>query len=794
MLKKIIFAILFLLPVSTLGQTAALPIYACTLPGTQATVSGLKSTNYQQGIIPSCLITVYLTGTTTLATTTPQSPFTANTNGSIPPIYAAINQGYDVVLSGGIAPNTYPAPVTLTGLYPGQSITSCGAITPCTIAQGGTGATTAAGAWTNVFSGAGIASNCALIQNVSGALTCSATTAAGAWANITNGAQTGAGTSQVNILPGAIAPANGEIIESAVGLSSSTGGGTDTTAVVQGYLNRANTGTARVRVNISGIHLVSASLQMYSNTTIHCEEGGGFYLANGTNAPILTNAHQTAGSIVDSYITVEGPCQFYGNYAGQSGLPYPNVGIGFYGVDHLTLNGFTMNNSKGFAVHVVNVTSPLIEHITVNNCTAAPYGQDGIHVNGPANNTTIDDIKGCTGDDFVALNADDTAAVEALGPGGLGGVIDTASVTNLQPNNAVSVIRLLSGTHLINHIVVSDVKGTARGVVLDTLPFGLGPGNYGSVLFNGVNVSQVGTPVYDTKWATFGGVFQSLKLDNITTPNPGVLNPIIYFDSTSNYSDFEIHHWLLTEDVTSTSSNNLLVFNDGGFLSTAVIDVGAWLKANTLTQTGALFNQQSGAGVRNLTISNNITQRFINVVSLESGTYITTLNFNNNQDYDRLTPASNPSINVLPGATVSNIFVCNPGGNSAFSIGGGGTIGTTVSCLTSKNFTQGLTFTSVGSGLSTPNCASASCTSLDGLVYFASTTFSTGAMFNVVWPTTVDIPIGCNVGQQNSATYWGFYLNNTPSKTGFGVSVVNTLASAPGTLYLSYRCWYPDGE
>jgi hypothetical protein len=103
-----------------------------------------------QGIIPSCTVTVYLTGSTTLATTSPQSPFTANMNGSIPPIYAAINQGYDVVLSGGIAPNTYPAPVTLTGLYPGQSITSCGAITPCTIAQGGTGATTAAGALANL--------------------------------------------------------------------------------------------------------------------------------------------------------------------------------------------------------------------------------------------------------------------------------------------------------------------------------------------------------------------------------------------------------------------------------------------------------------------------------------------------------------------------------------------------------------------------------------------------------------------------------------------------------------------
>ena len=101
------------------AQTAVLPIYACTLPGTQALVSNLKSTNYQMGVIPSCTVKVYLTGTTTIATTTPQSPFTANTNGSIPPIYAPTSTCYDVVLSGGIAPNNYPTPVTLTDVCPG---------------------------------------------------------------------------------------------------------------------------------------------------------------------------------------------------------------------------------------------------------------------------------------------------------------------------------------------------------------------------------------------------------------------------------------------------------------------------------------------------------------------------------------------------------------------------------------------------------------------------------------------------------------------------------------------------
>jgi hypothetical protein len=156
MFKRIAWFFLFAAtPVLTHAQTAVLPIYACTLPGTQAQVSGLKSSNYQMGVIPSCTVTVYLTGTQTLATTTPQSPFTANTNGSIPPIYAPLSQAYDVVLSGGYPPNAYTAPVTLTDVTPG--IAGFGCISGNTIANGCTGATTVQGAATNIVNGNSIA-------------------------------------------------------------------------------------------------------------------------------------------------------------------------------------------------------------------------------------------------------------------------------------------------------------------------------------------------------------------------------------------------------------------------------------------------------------------------------------------------------------------------------------------------------------------------------------------------------------------------------------------------------------
>lgn len=122
----------------------------CYLGGTKAITSGLLSTNYQQGIIPACTVTVYVSGTQTKATiyasasgTTLTNPFTANTAGSVDPggwiFWAAVNTAYDVVMSGGgsnpnctTAPNCYTSPVTIAGVYPGfQFSGGGGSVTPC---------------------------------------------------------------------------------------------------------------------------------------------------------------------------------------------------------------------------------------------------------------------------------------------------------------------------------------------------------------------------------------------------------------------------------------------------------------------------------------------------------------------------------------------------------------------------------------------------------------------------------------------------------------------------------------
>lgn len=131
------------------AQTGAVNGY-CTLGGAHTTVSGLASANFHQGIIPKCTVTVYLTGTTTPATLYSNqfnaplaNPFTANADGSWL-FFMAMGQGVDVQMSGGVGPNTYPAPVAYTDVLVGSTTANVySAIGVLPVSNGGTGSATA---------------------------------------------------------------------------------------------------------------------------------------------------------------------------------------------------------------------------------------------------------------------------------------------------------------------------------------------------------------------------------------------------------------------------------------------------------------------------------------------------------------------------------------------------------------------------------------------------------------------------------------------------------------------------
>lgn len=97
---------------------------ACTYGGQNVITSGLMSTTLVAASYPLCTVSVYFTGTTTLATiytngsSAPLSnPFTGTSSGSWL-FYATPGVGYDIVMSGG-TPNSFPSPSTLTDVFAG---------------------------------------------------------------------------------------------------------------------------------------------------------------------------------------------------------------------------------------------------------------------------------------------------------------------------------------------------------------------------------------------------------------------------------------------------------------------------------------------------------------------------------------------------------------------------------------------------------------------------------------------------------------------------------------------------
>ncbi len=92
----------------------------------QVTTSGLTSSTTVQGSYPQCTVTVFVHGGTTMATiysdstgTVLANPFTSDTNGQI--IWYAAPGRYDMQMSAGLTPNTFPVPVTIEDITLGDA-------------------------------------------------------------------------------------------------------------------------------------------------------------------------------------------------------------------------------------------------------------------------------------------------------------------------------------------------------------------------------------------------------------------------------------------------------------------------------------------------------------------------------------------------------------------------------------------------------------------------------------------------------------------------------------------------
>jgi len=283
------------------------------------------------------------------------------------------------------------------------------------------------------------------------------------------------------------------------------GGGTDDTATLQRFLDRAATGIP-IDLIVDGPVLVSG-LDVYGNTTIECITGAGLYLKDGSNRALIRNAHRSRDVIRDGHITFRG-CFLNGNRKHQVAVDSgPEHGchskedaagtfmdaLQFFGVNDLTLENDTVWSPYAYGVEFANANKITVHNVTIDHGAAsddvhAEEGcTDGLAFRGANQYITIDSVKIRTGDDAISFNTSDSE-----GPYAVLGPITDVSVNNLVVMHATSALRFLSATQRIDKVVVNNVTGviTSFSVVSISHFIYAGLGDIGSITLSNINVDR----------------------------------------------------------------------------------------------------------------------------------------------------------------------------------------------------------------------------------------------------------------------------------------------------------------
>ncbi|MBQ6999234.1 MAG: hypothetical protein IJN62_05555 [Clostridia bacterium] len=313
-----------------------------------------------------------------------------------------------------------------------------------------------------------------------------------------------------------------------------TGGGTDVTDKLQAALDEA--------LSCDGVHLVVdgaalvKGLKLHSNTIIECiNDDCGFFMADHTNRPILTNANWALKGKGNKNITIIGgtynhnctkqdhdvPASQYPNPEGEMTPEYAAIHriylMEFYGIENFKLSGVTFKNQRTYTFTMGNFKNVIIENSSIDMAEHVhPSNQDGYHFFGPGQFLTMRNLRGCTGDDFINLAPDE---MDGKSP------ITDVLIDGIFFDEVCQGIRMLSEKDgLLDRITVRNVTGTYRMFGFSIIPFITGNtfGNVGDLYFENIDLRQIPETYHYTPMQFFGagGNIKSLTLKNVRFHNP----------------------------------------------------------------------------------------------------------------------------------------------------------------------------------------------------------------------------------------------------------------------------------
>jgi hypothetical protein len=336
------------------------------------------------------------------------------------------------------------------------------------------------------------------------------------------------------------------------------GGGTDVTSILQQVLDNAD--------NSNGIHLVMdgaaliTGLDLKSNTTIEClSKDCGFFLKDGSDRSLIDLKERSYTERLTRNVALIGGTYNHNNKGQQHHVPITDeryrfgiegisddmgasrlvVAFEFFGVEDLVIRNITIRNQRAWSMMCVNFKNVTMEDIYIDLPNwMKGQNQDGLHFWGPGQFLTLKNIKGRSGDDFIALGPDEHDLVSS---------ITDVLIDGVHLENADQAIRMLSRAKgRLDRVIVRNVTGTYRSYGFFINPWfpGDGFGNYGHITFENIDLRPM-DHVYPYRTATLfdiGGNFDCITFKNIHHQNPSDDRPLFIFGlpfhrNDLNYAD-----------------------------------------------------------------------------------------------------------------------------------------------------------------------------------------------------------------------------------------------------------------
>jgi len=286
-----------------------------------------------------------------------------------------------------------------------------------------------------------------------------------------------------------------------------------------------------------GHYLIGAPLRVHSNTRVQAHRFARFTFADGAaqdaQSFLLCNADMEKGN---ENISIKGGIWDGNNVGNPRGEENDRNGftgamINFKWVRGLSLTDMTLKDSTAYHTRLSGVKDFRVERLRFQD-TVHTANQDGVHVAGCCEDGLIRDIAAvgeeCTGDDLVALNADD-ALDRSETRGKLGGPIRRIRVDGLRADDCHSFVRMASVWAELENIEINDVQGGCRVNVV-----------------NADALRGCAAPLFypdDERYAQGAGLLRSVRLRNVRAFKSGInRTPLLRLDE--RMQDFSVEDFV----------------------------------------------------------------------------------------------------------------------------------------------------------------------------------------------------------------------------------------------------------